>query len=89
MRHRPQSAILANPERGTRPSTEILFDRAPVSGVFLGVVFNAFVIAILATVHPRYQSGVAWLLLIGLMAALQAVPARDWTHRCAHLPTAK
>jgi hypothetical protein len=63
---------------------------ALIATVSLGVVLNAFVIASLATVHPRYQSRVAWLLpLIGVVAALEAVRARDRTRRCAHLPTAK
>jgi hypothetical protein len=51
--------------------------RVLVATVFLGLVVNAGVVASLATVHPRYQSRVAWLVvLVGALAALQVLNER-------------
>jgi hypothetical protein len=62
--------------------------RALIATVCLGVVLNAFVMASLATVHPRYQSRVVWLVpLIGAVAAVAAVGAR--AHRGSVQSTAQ
>jgi hypothetical protein len=46
--------------------------RILVATVFFGLVVNAGVVASLATVHPRYQSRVVWLVvLLGVVSALQ------------------
>jgi len=51
--------------------------RALIATVCLGVVFNAFVMASLATVHPRYQGRVVWLVpLMGAVAVLHVARAR-------------
>ena len=51
--------------------------RVLVATVFLGLVVNAGVVASLATVHPRYQSRVAWLVvMVGAVAAFQVLNAR-------------
>jgi hypothetical protein len=61
--------------------------RALIATVFLGVAFNALVMASLAMVQPRYQSRVVWLVpLVGVMAALQVVRAR--ARRGSPMPTA-
>jgi hypothetical protein len=51
--------------------------RALIAVVCLGLVFNALLVAGLATVHPRYQSRVVWLVpLTAVLAALQTTRAR-------------
>lgn len=63
--------------------------RALIATVCLGVVLNALVIASLATVHPRYQSRVVWLVpLLGVIAALHASRARRLARDAALVPTA-
>jgi hypothetical protein len=61
--------------------------RALIATVFLGVVFNAWVMASLAMVQPRYQSRVVWLVpLMGAIAARHVVVAR--ARRRSPMPTA-
>jgi hypothetical protein len=51
--------------------------RVLVATVFLGLVVNAGVLAILSTVHPRYQSRVIWLVvLVGAVATHRALEER-------------
>lgn len=59
--------------------------RALIATAFLGVVFNALVMASLAMVQPRYQSRVVWLVpLMGAIAALQVVRARALRPQAPH-----
>ena len=61
--------------------------RVLVATVFLGLVVNAGVVASLATVHPRYQSRVVWLLvMIGAVAALQVLNERGRAPRASVAP---
>jgi hypothetical protein len=58
--------------------------RVLVATVFLGLVVNAGVVASLATVHPRYQSRVVWLVvMVGAVAALQVLEERGRAPRAS------
>lgn len=63
---------------------------ALIATVCVGIALNALVIASLATVHPRYQSRVAWLLpLIAVAAALETFRARGPWRLAVQKPTAR
>jgi hypothetical protein len=54
--------------------------RALIATVLLGLVVNAGAVASLATVHPRYQSRVVWLVvMVGAVAVLQVLDERGRT----------
>jgi hypothetical protein len=62
--------------------------RILVATVFLGLAVNAGVVASLATVHPRYQGRVVWLVvMVGAVAALRFVDDRRAKRRPASAPS--
>jgi hypothetical protein len=62
--------------------------RLLVATVFLGLVVNAGVLASLATVHPRYQARVVWLVVVlGAVAVLQVGQGRRMARPAASAPS--